>query len=95
MKVLGGEGLGDIHELKDVKLFVEPGHFGGEGFFSNLADEAKRAVSKVQSNPLVRQAEKKAVSYGAKTVRGMAGVRWTVWAIQWRRPSGSPRWRPR
>ena len=72
MKVLGGNGLGDIHELSDVKLFVEPGHFGGEGFFSNLADEAKRAVKTVQSNPLVREAEKKAVSYGAKTLRGAA-----------------------
>ena len=72
MKALGGDGLGDVHQLKSIRLFVEPGHFGGEGFFSNLADEAKRAVKTVQSNPLVRQAEKKAVSYGAKTLRGAA-----------------------
>ena len=72
MKALGGEGLGDIHELSDVKLFVEPGHFGGEGWWSDLGSEVKKVAKRVQSNPMVREAEKKAVSYGAKTVRGVA-----------------------
>ncbi len=72
MKVLGGQGLGDIHELSSVSLFVEPGHFGGEGWWSDLGSEVKKVAKRVQSNPMVREAEKKAVSYGAKTLRGAA-----------------------
>ena len=68
MKMLGGKGLGDVHELKDVRLFVEAGNFGGSGFFSSLGDE----VRKIQKNPIARKLEKKAVNYGAKALRGAA-----------------------
>ena len=53
MKVLGGEGLGDIHELSDVKLFVEPGHFGGSHHLigrrqpPKILTNAARRVSRV------------------------------------------------
>ena len=72
MKALKGSGLGDVHSLDDIQLFVEPGDFGGDGFLSDLGSEVKKAAKKVQSNPLVRQAEKKAVDYGAKALRGVA-----------------------
>jgi hypothetical protein len=54
--------------LEDVPLFVEPGHFGGNGFLSDLGSE----VSKIQKSGLVRGLEKKAVNYGAKALRGAA-----------------------
>ena len=72
MKALTGSGLGDVHRLDDIQLFVEPGDFGGDGFFSDLGSEVKKAATAVQSNPLVRKAEKKAVDYGAKALRGAA-----------------------
>ena len=68
IKALGGRGLGDVHELKDIQLYVEPGHFGGAGFLSDLGSEVK----KIQKSGLVRGLEKKAVNYGAKALRGAA-----------------------
>jgi hypothetical protein len=70
MKALKGGALGDVHDLDDLKLFVEPGDFGGEGFFSDLGSEVKSVAKKAQQNPLVRAAEKKAVKYGATALRG-------------------------
>jgi hypothetical protein len=72
MKALKGSGLGDVHSLDDIQMYVEPGDFGGDGFFSDLGSEVRKVAKKVQSNPLVRQAEKKAVDYGAKALRGAA-----------------------
>eukprot|EP01044_Picomonas_judraskeda_P045172 COSAG03_NODE_24603_length_271_cov_0.604651_1_plen_90_part_11 len=72
MKALSGDGLGDVHSLEDLKLYVEPGDFGGEGWWSDLGSEVKKVAKQVQSNPLVRKAEKKAVDYGAKALRGAA-----------------------
>jgi hypothetical protein len=68
MKALKGGALGDIHDLEDFKLYVEPGDFGGDGLWSDLKSEVK----KVQKNPIARKLEKKAVSYGAKALRGIA-----------------------
>jgi hypothetical protein len=68
IKALGGRGLGDVHALEDIQLFVEPGHFGGNGFLSDLGSEVK----KIQKSGLVRGLEKKAVNYGAKALRGAA-----------------------
>jgi hypothetical protein len=68
VKALGGRGLGDVHALEDIQLFVEPGHFGGNGFLSDLGSEVK----KIQKSGLVRGLEKKAVNYGAKALRGAA-----------------------
>jgi hypothetical protein len=68
MKALKGGALGDIHDLADFKLYVEPGDFGGDGLWSDLKSEVK----KVQKNPIARKLEKKAVSYGAKALRGIA-----------------------
>ena len=31
LKALRGGDLGDVHALEDIRLFVEPGHFGGDG----------------------------------------------------------------
>ena len=45
---------------------------GGEGWWSDLGSEVKKVAKRVQSNPAVREVEKKAVSYGAKTLRGAA-----------------------
>ena len=66
VKALAGRGLGDVHALEDIQLFVEPGHFGGNGFLSDLGSEVK----KIQRSGLVRGLEKKAVNYGAKALRG-------------------------
>ena len=68
MKALGGRGLGDVHTLDDIQLYVEPGHFGGNGFWSDLGKEVK----KIQKSDVVRGLEKKAVNYGAKALRGVA-----------------------
>jgi hypothetical protein len=68
MKALKGGALGDVHDLEDFKLYVEPGDFGGDGLWSDLKSEVK----KVQKNPIARKLEKKAVSYGAKALRGIA-----------------------
>jgi hypothetical protein len=68
MKALGGKGLGDVHTLDDIQLYVEPGHFGGNGFWSDLGKEVK----KIQKSDVVRGLEKKAVNYGAKALRGAA-----------------------
>ena len=70
MKALKGGALGDVHALEDLQLYVEPGDFGGEGFFSDLGSEVKKVAKKAQQNPLVRAAEKKAVKYGATALRG-------------------------
>ena len=72
MKALKGGALGDVHDLKDLKLYVEPGDFGGEGWWSDLGSEVKKVAKKVQQNPVARQLEKKAVNYGAKALRGAA-----------------------
>ena len=61
-------GLGDVHTLDDIQLYVEPGHFGGNGFWSDLGKEVK----KIQKSDVVRGLEKKAVNYGAKALRGAA-----------------------
>ena len=66
LKALQGGDLGDVHALEDVRLFVEPGHFGGDGLWSDLGSEVK----KVQKSSIVRGLEKKAVNYGAKALRG-------------------------
>ena len=68
MKALRGGDLGDVHTLDDIRLFVEPGHFGGDGLWSTLGNEVK----KVQKSSIVRGLEKKAVNYGAKALRGAA-----------------------
>ena len=70
MKALKGGALGDVHALEDLKLYVEPGDFGGEGWWSDLGSEVKSVAKRAQQNPLVRAAEKKAVNYGAKALRG-------------------------
>jgi hypothetical protein len=70
MKALKGGALGDVHSLGDLKLFVEAGDFGGEGWWSDLGSEVKKVAKKAQQNPLVRAAEKKAVKYGATALRG-------------------------
>ena len=69
MKALNGGALGDVHQLEDLKLYVEPGDFGGEGWWSDLGSEVKSVAKRAQQNPLVRAAEKKAVNYGAKALR--------------------------
>ena len=74
MKALTGGALGDVHALQDVKLFVEPGEFGGEGIFSDLGAEVKAAARRAQKSDIVRGAEKRAVSMGAKALRGVAEV---------------------
>ena len=63
-------------------------------WWSGLGSEVKRAAKTVQSNPLVREAEKKAVSYGAKTLRVAAEG-----ALDWKgdtvgHPGRWPRRRP-
>lgn len=68
MKALKGGALGDVHDLEDLKLYVEPGDFGGDGLWSDLKSEIK----KVQKNPIARKLEKKVVDYGAKAIRGVA-----------------------
>ena len=68
LKALRGGDLGDVHSLDDIRLFVEPGHFGGDGLWSTLGSEVK----KVQKSGIVRGLEKKAVNYGAKALRGAA-----------------------
>ena len=68
MKALSGGALGDVHSLDDVKLFVEAGDFGGEGLWSDMKSEVKKA----QKSSIVRGLEKKAVNYGAKALRGVA-----------------------
>ena len=70
MKALTGGALGDVHALQDVKLFVEPGEFGGEGFFSDLGSEVTKVAKRAQKSDLVRGVEKKAVSAGATALRG-------------------------
>jgi hypothetical protein len=70
MKALTGGALGDVHALDDLKLFVEPGEFGGNGFFSDLGSEVKKVASRAQKSDLVRGVEKKAVSAGATALRG-------------------------
>jgi hypothetical protein len=72
MKALKGGALGDVHALEDLKLFVEPGDFGGDGFFSDLGSEVKKVAKRAQKSDLVRGIEKKAVSAGAKALRGVA-----------------------
>ena len=68
LKALRGGDLGDVHSLDDIRLFIEPGHFGpgGDGLWSTLGSEVK----KVQKSGIVRGLEKKAVNYGAKALRG-------------------------
>jgi hypothetical protein len=66
LKALRGGDLGDVHALEDIRLFVEPGHFGGDGLWSDLGSEVKKA----QKSSIVRGLEKKAVNYGAKALRG-------------------------
>jgi hypothetical protein len=68
MKALSGGALGDVHSLDDLKLFVEAGDFGGEGLWSDMKSEVKKA----QKSSVVRGLEKKAVNYGAKALRGVA-----------------------
>jgi hypothetical protein len=70
MRALKGGALGDVHSLDDLKLYVEPGDFGGEGWWSDLGSEVKKVAKKAQHNPLVRAAEKKAVKYAGTTIRG-------------------------
>jgi hypothetical protein len=65
LKALRGGDLGDVHSLDDIRHFVEPGHFGGDGLWSTLGSEVK----KVQKSGIVRGLEKKAVNYGAKALR--------------------------
>ena len=65
LKALRGGDLGDVHSLDDIRLFVEPGHFGGNGLWSDLGSEVKKA----QKSSIVRGLEKKAVNYGAKALR--------------------------
>ena len=74
MKALTGGALGDVHALQDVKLFVEPGEFGGDGFFSDLGSEVTKVAKRAQKSDIVRGAEKRAVSVGAKALRGVAEV---------------------
>ena len=74
MKALTGGALGDVHALQDVKLYVEPGEFGGEGFFSDLGSEVTKVAKRAQKSDIVRGAEKRAVSMGAKALRGVAEV---------------------
>ena len=72
MKALKGGALGDVHALEDLKLFVEPGDFGGDGFFSDLGSEVKKVAKRAQKSDIVRGIEKQAVSAGAKALRGVA-----------------------
>ena len=74
MKALKGGALGDVHSMDDLTLYVEPGDFGGEGFVSDIGSEVKKAAKRAQSSGIVRGAEKRAVSMGAKALRGVAEV---------------------
>ena len=44
MKALAGDGLGDVHSLDDLKLYVEPGEFGGEGWWTGILRKTGRRV---------------------------------------------------
>jgi hypothetical protein len=74
---MGGNGLGVAPgELPpmydDVDIFVQPGAHGGRGFFSTLGDAVSKGAKELQKSSAVRGLEKKAVSYGAKALRGAA-----------------------
>ena len=56
----------------DVDIFVQPGKHGGAGFFSTLGDAVAKGAKELQKSSAVRGLEKKAVSYGAKALRGAA-----------------------
>ena len=74
---MGGRGIGVAPgELAaiydDVDIFVQPGAHGGRGWFSTLGDAVSKGVKQLQKSSAVRGLEKKAVSYGAKALRGAA-----------------------
>ena len=68
IRALKGGDLGDVQGLEDVKLFVEPGDFGGEGIW----DDLKSVVAKAQKIPFVRDLEKKAVHKGSELLQSFA-----------------------
>ena len=64
LKALGGKGLGDVHTLDDIQLYVEPGHFGGNGFWSDLGKEVKKIRKSDVVRGLVHRAEHIAPRWG-------------------------------
>ena len=68
LKALKGGELGDVQSLEDIKLYVEPGQFGGKGLWSDL----KSVVAKAQKSPLVQDLEKKAIHKGSEALQKFA-----------------------